>query len=364
MRWLNRLHTGPREKGAVGAITAVFLATVALAAGLLTIDVGQLYTERRQLQNGADAAALAVAQSCAVTAACDPSYAQTYASGNANDNTTTVSEVCGTASGLPACAADSGAELTNCLPSAGTTPDTYVQVRTRTLNGSGSAVRSLFGGEGTTVGACARAWWGGVRTASSVALTISHCEWNQATADGTTFAPPPPYSAPYSTALRAAEKQLAFHSGAADNTSDCDGGPSGWDLPGGFGWLSDPDNDCTAEVSAESTYDAQPGSSASGACKDALLSAWTGRSVVFLPVYDGQLGNGSNGTYHLEGWAAFVVTGYKFPGASENSWLTGRPCNATGSTFCVSGFFTAALMPDAGSVGGPMMGASSIALSG
>jgi Putative Flp pilus-assembly TadE/G-like len=361
---MRRLRLKPnRERGAVAITTAVFLTFVVLAAGLITVDVGQLYSERRQLQNSADAAALAVAQSCATTAGCDPSYAEPYADGNANDSTATVTEVCGSADSLPACGPDNTNDLTNCLDTDGPI-DGYVQVRTQTLTGSGSVIESFFGDDDTTVGACARAGWGGVQTAGSLAITISLCEWNAATGDGTYYAPAPPYTAPYSSELRAAERKLAFHSGAADNTSDCTGGPSGWDLPGGFGWLDDPDGDCNAEVSAGGTYDADPGASASGACKDALLNVWAGKAVVYVPVYNGQTGNGSNGTYSLEGWAAFVVTGFKFPGAVKNSWLTGNPCNATGSTFCVSGFFTQALMPNPISVGGPSMGVSAVALSG
>lgn len=360
-----RRITRSDERGAVAIVTVVFLASVVLAAGLITIDVGRLYTERRQLQNGADAAALAVARSCATNAVCDTSYAQPYADANANDGMEAVSEICGTGPGLAACGPENEAELTNCLePPADAAVTPYVQVRTSTLDGSGSVISSIFGDDDTTVGACARVGWGGVESARSIALTISLCEWEEATAGGTNFAPPPPYSTPYSAELLAGERVLTFHSGALDNTTDCEGSPSGWDLPGGFGWLDDDTGDCTAEVDAGSTYPAEPGASASDVCKAALLDAWTGRSVLFVPVYNGQTGDGRNGTYSLEGWAAFVVTGYKFPATSKNSWLTGRPCTTRGSVSCLSGFFTAELMSDPISVGGPSMGASAIALSG
>ncbi|GAB3414596.1 pilus assembly protein TadG-related protein [Flindersiella endophytica] len=359
-----RRLTRTNERGAVATVTAVFLAFVVLSAGLITIDVGQLYVERRQLQNGADAAALAVAQSCAVTSTCDPSYAEPYANGNANDELAAVTEVCGDAPGLPGCGAASGTELTNCLEPSGGLTGPYVQVRTATLNGSGSVISSFFGGNDTTVGACARAGWGSVQTATSLALTISLCEWNQATSDGTTYAPPPPYTSPYSSQLLAAERVLAFHSGAAHNTSDCGGGASGWDLPGGFGWLSDTDKDCSATVSAGGTYDADPGTSSSDACQAQLLNAWTQHAIVYVPVYNGQTGNGSNGTYSLQGWAAFVVTGYKFPSVSKKSWLTNKTCSAGGSVNCLSGFFTSTLMPNPISLGGPSMGVSAVALSG
>lgn len=355
------------ERGAVAVITAIFVATVVLAAGLITIDVGQLHFERRQLQNGADAAALAVAQSCVTATGCDPAYAEPYANANANDGTETVAEICGTIEALPACGPDNSAELTNCLTPAADSAFAdapYVQVRTETLNGGGSVIRSLFGGDDTTVAACARAGLGDVLRANSLALTVSMCEWQAGTSDGTYFAPAPPYTAPYSEELKNAERTLEFHSGAASNTSDCASGPSGWDLPGGFGWLDDPDSTCSAEVSAGETYPAEPGNAASTECKDALLTAWTDKSVIFVPVYNGQVGNGSNGTYNLEGWAAFVLTGYKFPASSKNSWLTGKPCTTKGSVSCLSGFFTAELMTDPISVGGPSMGAAAIALSG
>ena len=50
---------------------------VLLGLGAMVIDVGQLYQERAELQNGADAAALAVAKSCALgTCAAQPGTAQ------------------------------------------------------------------------------------------------------------------------------------------------------------------------------------------------------------------------------------------------------------------------------------------------
>jgi len=63
------------ERGVVAAIVAILLGTgVLLGMGALVIDVGQIYQERAELQNGADAAALAVAESCAL-GACTPGVA-------------------------------------------------------------------------------------------------------------------------------------------------------------------------------------------------------------------------------------------------------------------------------------------------
>ena len=76
------------------------------------IDVGQLYQERAQLQNGADAAALAVAKSCILgtcTAGTALSTAQTYANENASDGSAGVGTICGSAGILTACGASTGA---------------------------------------------------------------------------------------------------------------------------------------------------------------------------------------------------------------------------------------------------------------
>ena len=62
MRSLTRNHDD--DRGAVLVWVALML-VVLLGIGALVIDVGALYAERRQLQNGADAAALAVAADCA-----------------------------------------------------------------------------------------------------------------------------------------------------------------------------------------------------------------------------------------------------------------------------------------------------------
>ena len=56
------------ERGAIAMMVTVLLASgVLLGCAALSVDVGNLSAERRQLQNGADAAALSAAQDCAIT---------------------------------------------------------------------------------------------------------------------------------------------------------------------------------------------------------------------------------------------------------------------------------------------------------
>ena len=59
MRRLNEDH-------GVTAITAGILMVAVFGFGAFAIDVGALYQEKRELQNGADAAATAAAQECII----------------------------------------------------------------------------------------------------------------------------------------------------------------------------------------------------------------------------------------------------------------------------------------------------------
>ena len=164
------------ERGAVAVLVAILLGGgVLLGMGALVVDVGQLYQERAELQNGADAAAVGVAKSCAL-GACDPAAAVTYADGNASaltGGTAGVSLVCGSGT-LGGCPASTGA-MTDCPPPpAGAN---FVDVSTSTRTASGSTLlppvfaRTVLGNgsyRGTTVRACAQAEWGAPSAATTV----------------------------------------------------------------------------------------------------------------------------------------------------------------------------------------------------
>ena len=82
MRWLKD------EEGATAVIIGLLMVPL-LGFGAIVIDVGLIYWETRQLQNGADAAALAVAQDCVdgVVGDCGPfqATADAFTDFNAND---------------------------------------------------------------------------------------------------------------------------------------------------------------------------------------------------------------------------------------------------------------------------------------
>nr|WP_240948059.1 pilus assembly protein TadG-related protein [Planosporangium mesophilum] len=342
-----------RDRGNVAVLVAVVLSGgVLLGAGAIAIDVGQFYAEREQLQSGADAAAMAVAQNCVRNpSACGDQAvaASAYANGNAKDGVSAVTAVCGRANGLPVCPPPVGTRA-DCMggpPTAGN----YAEVRTATQQADGSTLlpptfaRALPGHEGyqgKRLAACARVAWGPPLNATGLAVTVSTCEWNEMTGGA------PTYWRPGTVPPTSAEGVIYLHD--PKDGSTCPAGPSGWDAPGGFGWLDETGGDCAATVSASGSYGGNTGVSASKTCKVVLQDLHTTHRPVLIPIYDGIKGNGSNTTYHLSGFSSFVLTGYALPGTSEPSWLTGRTL-CSGSEKCLYGYFTTAILPDVGSFG-------------
>ncbi|WP_205863341.1 pilus assembly protein TadG-related protein [Planosporangium thailandense] len=334
-------------------VTIVLGGGVLLGAGALSVDVGQLYAEREQLQSGADAAAMAVAQNCIRTpAACGNQNAPavSYANRNAKDGASAVTLICGRATGLAGCPAPTGNRW-DCMgapPPAGP----YAEVRTATLQPDGSTLlpptfaQTLVGNQGykgARLAACSRVAWGPPLQATGLGVTVSTCDWQRVTGGAPAYLPPgtlPPASA---------EGVLYLHSTSGANT--CPAGPSGWDAPGGFGWLDDPTNTCSSTVAANGTYGGDSGLAPSKACSAALASLYTTHTPVLMPIFDGVRGTGQNTVYHLSGFSSFVLTGYNLPSTnSPASWLTGRTY-CTGSAKCLYGYFVTAILPTGGSFG-------------
>jgi Flp pilus assembly protein TadG len=363
---------GRDERGAIGVLVAVLIGGgVLLGIGALAVDVGQLYQNRAELQNGADAAALAVADSCAL-GSCTTGIANQYATGNASKLTgynAAVNLVCGSGSGMAACPASTGA-LYDCPapPAAGTN---YVDVHTSTLTASGSTLlppafaRAILGNSGyagTNVKACAQAEWGNPTSAQTIAFTISACSWYVYTNNGTNFAQPPPY--PPNTVPAPSYDHILFEHGSPNSTTGgCpEDNASGADGPGNFGWTTDPAN-CSVLINNNS-YGGLTGQSGLLACENAISTAQANRSLVYVPVYSTAIGTGSNLTYTLLGFAAFVITGYHLTGSFKaNDWLNSAN-NCKGNQFCIDGYFTQGLIPSTGGLGGNGLGASIVELTG
>jgi Flp pilus assembly protein TadG len=344
-------------------VTGILIGGVLLGLGALVIDVGQLYQERSQLQNGADAAAIAVAKSCA-TSTCTASGAATtalaYADANAKDGVAGVPLVCGT-SPLATCPASTGA-MTDC-PAAPVTGLGYVDVHTATATAGGGTVvvpvfaKALLGNgnyTGTQVLACSQAVWGGPSAANTVAFAISACSWDSWTTRGTNFAPAPP-TVPSSTY----DHQINLAN--LGNRTGCSAEASGSDGAGAFGWAVDQTGTCGIFTNT-ATFPADTGASAGSTCQSALSAAYTSRKAIFLPVYTKTTGTGSNTVLTLKGFAAFVVTGYSLPGFSASDWL--KSSNNSCSYKCIDGYFTKALIPGTASQGGTYLGAAAVGLAG
>jgi Flp pilus assembly protein TadG len=352
------------ERGVVGVLVGLLIGTVLLGLGALAIDVGQLYQERAELQSGADAAAIAVAKSCATGSTCTPGLATQYANENASaltGGTAGVTLVCGSVGTLSACPASTGT-MTDC-PAPPTGSQGYVDVHTATQTSGGGTLigpilaRALLGNDsytGTRVLACAQASWGGPASGNTFAFALSACSWDAWTSFGSNFAPAPP-------AVPAVSYDHQLNLANLGNDSGCLGEASGSDGAGAFGWAVDQTGTCGIFTNTP-TFPAATGASAGSTCQNALSTAYASRKAVLLPVYTKVAGTGSNAVFTLKGFAAFVVTGFSLPSLSASDWL--NPLNNSCSYKCIDGYFTKALIPGASIGGGTYLGASGLGLSG
>lgn len=314
------------DDGAIAVIVAVLMvAIVGLAA--IAIDVGALYSERRQLQNGTDAAVLAVAEDCAsgdVEAACDAgpqgdrvTTAQTFANRNAKDGTAAVDPTPGV--GVDVNYSESEATVT-----------------ATSLNDGEGFVRHWFapilGIDSTEVSAASTAIWGPVLFGSvpTLPLTFSQCEYDKFLASGAGSA-----DEPWTEDNNGAPRIIYVHGDA----EPCNSGPSGQDLPGGFGWL-DTDTSLSCEALIQDNWvGVQPGNSPSQTdCPPEYLADNIFNQIVHIPVFvdtNGETGN--NAEYNIATYAAFYVTGYNFGGQYKMP-SSAPPCS--GSDNCIAGWFT------------------------
>jgi hypothetical protein len=293
------------ERGAAGVVVAVMM-LVLIGAGAMAVDVGQIYAERAQLQNGADAGALAVARSCK-HAACDVSLANGLANSNSNDSA-------------------SNATVDLSVPG-------QVTVTTSTKNGSSSFLTNMFANAinagPVTVGAQATAAAFFPGSGSGFPLALSDNCFNLA-----------------SGATTAAVQKLSYKPGRTCT------GPSGTEIPGGWGWLveSSPCNATTTVGTAN--MDSDPGNNPPSGCAD-ILNGWKttilagGEVKVLFPVFDTSSGTGAGGTFHIIGYATFKIWGWKLGNnhdyefrntASDPGMTSSLACNG-GNDRCIIGQF-------------------------
>ena len=324
-----RSEPGRSEQGVVAVVVAI-CATVVFGVGALVLDVGAARQERRELQNGADAAALALAQFCA-RGDCNSlnSRAETYADYNATDGQSRA-----TASLL------SG---------------NRVRVVTRTddagPNSDGNsttvdfALAPVFGGpRGAEITASATATWGLFSAGATLPLTFSICEWNSLTGGGS---------------FPTASKVIFFHVPSSNGATEC-AAQAGQDtdgdskVNGGFGWLDT--NLCALNVNSASWVAANPGNDSPNSCSPPALN-----SILYLPIFDDVIDNNEPGwanqcsknkCYHIWGTVAFKITGYQL-GGNGNQWTQNPPAGCSSSKRCIEGSFQEVFV---GWTGGPIGG--------
>jgi Flp pilus assembly protein TadG len=387
----------PHEKGAIAVIVAVLFGFgVMFGAGALSIDVGNINADRRQLQNGADSVALAAAQTCALTGTCpaatDTGLA-TLANTNAADGFTKIRRVdgqtpavCGQGGGLTACPSSSipaTGNLQECPPSSLPASTKYVRVYTETENAAGNTILPYsFGaaiagsGSGANQQACASVAWGPAGSVPAVfPVTFSTCDWQASNAFKA--APPvgayPGYGATApNTAWPAAGTEVVLDT--AKNSTDC----TSWNghvAPGSFGTV---DNiACDATVN-NGWVQGNAGNATPCAGSDLVNEVGT---VVYIPIFDcftktqGSFANCTDGKnhdwFHTIGYAPFYLTGFYFSGTGSDgndifpnsADYNKKPCS--GSTRCISGWFTtSALTATIDTSGDPSFGSLAVQLTG
>lgn len=271
-----RRLSGNKEQGAVSVIVAILLVTL-LGFTAIAVDVGAIYSERAQLQNGADAAAMAAAQKCAKnTSNADCSTTSTLAGDLANRN------------------ALDGMSNVYDIQLDTTARTVSVTTSAKEKGGPDNSISLFFanalGIASKEVGAQSKATWGSPSKGPVILpLAIAHCKLN-IPAGGT----------------QGAEQTLE------QAVNGCGG------IPGGFGWMTTTTTTkCSVTATAGASnnagiwFDSDTGASAPTACTAADFAQMNNQTVL-LPLYDIATGTGSSGKYYIKGFAAFHVTGYQF----------------------------------------------------
>lgn len=282
------------ERGAVGVVVALVMVPL-IAFAAISLDVAAMYWEKQQLQTGADAAALAIAQDCGGGSCGTPSStAQDLAVRNS---------------------ADVG--VTAVVVGAAPVPTTG-QVTVRTSGVSQHAFAPVLGLDATQLSAQSIAAWGAPSGGTAVLpLAFSWCEFLAQTGGG----------------LPSTATERVIHFAKTSGTS-CTG-PSGNAVPGGFGWLQVTSGSCRTTSAVGDTLYSSTGASMPTGCSLSDFVAVQNKTVL-LPLFDAAGDTGSNAFYHVYGYAAFTVTGYDV-GGTKNSWQAG---DCRSNDRCVKGYFT------------------------
>jgi hypothetical protein len=282
-----------------------------MAMTAFVIDFGRIWQERRELQTGATAAALAIGEDCALGMCGDErSTAEQYADANATDGAAAVRDVY----------FDFDPDLNG--------QTVYVATGTENPSG-GNTMGMLFAGiigfDTASIAADATVAWGTPLTTAALPLIISDCEWNRTEAG---------WPAGSAEGLPRSSADLSSFPMATivfldPFSPDCTDFPPG-DAPGAFGWIDD-SSECLAEATQGSWVSVTTGAPPRSCRSD--LPSLLGEPVL-IPYFSEISGpGGTKNQYKVAGHGAFVIAGYRFPGA------TGGVPGCSAPKTCLTGWF-------------------------
>lgn len=285
-----RRLTRRQEPGATAVVVALVM-VVLFGFAAIAVDVGALWWDRKQLQNGADAGALAIAQACAKGScpANEVDEATPFATGNK---------------------LDANAQVLNVThPSA-----TSVRVEVRSTRSLWFA--NLLGLSVSDVSAASTAGWGPAGGGGSLPIAISECAFDKAV----------PNEPPKVLHLIIKTKDKTLKGG-----SPCDPNPlNPTVVPGGFHWL-EPESLCQVSTEPGDMLPSSPGNTNPKACSADMLNQILKSEEIKIPMYDYATGTGDNAQYHLVGYSYLKATAwqitsqiyYPTKGSADEEWLEG-----------------------------------------
>jgi hypothetical protein len=357
MRRLNR-----NEDGAVAVMVAVVL-IVLLAVSSIVIDAGGLFQERRQLQNGADAAALAIAYDCAGGDCRTPAdTARQLTLDNNRD----------------------GSNVELITPVSPSTGQVTVSVRSGELDGSTGTVSNVFhaattallgatsGNEESIVRAQATASWGGVGLPAefgSLPLTVSLCDFMDSPGPFTVAA----LDAKAATLPRVDDLPrdgagnviggdiVILHSSTDADACTVSPGFSAegeTKMPGGFGWLDINRGTCGVNIlgtedDGQFWVESEGGMSPVG--RTCLAAQY--QQAPMVPIFTAYRTSPKK-AYRLYAPAAFYITGFRLGGGFN---VGGLP-SCGGGCWSIRGHFVQRVVSDAPISGGPSLGINAVEL--
>jgi hypothetical protein len=284
------------ERGATAVMVALLMVPL-LGFGALAVDGAAMYSEHQQLQNGADAGALAIGEDCAA--------------GECGDMQATADSLTG--ANYAAVGSEHGTPVV-------TLGDHEVTVLNPSVKDHWLA--PAIGIDSSDLDASATVRWGGPASGTSMLpLAFSWCEFEKQTGGGL-----PSETTPWTIYFTKSSPAIA-------GTPDCTG-PSDNIVPGGFAWLDPDAGVCGATTEADGTVYSSTGNSVPGTCSPEYVALLLGKTVL-LPIFEESGGTGANAWYRVYGYAAFTLTGYNFAGQYKSS-----PAPCSGSDRCIRGYFT------------------------